>query len=53
MYSVHIEGKSAVAERFIRTLPLFRMGIFRAAHGRGGGKKAPPPSLKSVTDILQ
>ena len=42
MYSVHIEGKSAVAERFIRTLPLFRMGIFRAAHGRGGGQKGTP-----------
>ena len=30
-------------------LTLFRMGFFGAAHGRGQG----PPSLKSVTHILQ
>ena len=33
------------------TLILFRMGIFRPAHGRWGVKKA--SSLKSVTHILQ
>ena len=32
MYSAFNEGKSVVAERFIRTLTLFRMGIFGAAH---------------------
>ena len=32
-------------------LTLFRMGIFRAAHGWRGAKR--PPSLKSVTHILQ
>ena len=33
------------------TIDLFSMGLFKAAHGRGGGKKS--PSLKSVTYILQ
>ena len=34
-------------------LTLFRIGFFRAAHGwRGLGKKD-PPSLQSVTHILQ
>ena len=33
-------------------LTLFRMGFFGAAHGWGRNKKA-PPSLKSVTHILQ
>ena len=33
-------------------LALFRMGFFGAAHGWGGGAKR-PPSLKSVTHILQ
>ena len=32
-------------------LTLFRMGFFGDAHGCGG-QKAPPPSLKSVTHIL-
>ena len=42
MYSAFNEGKSVIAERFIRTLTLFRMGIFGAAHGwRGEAKKAP------------
>ena len=31
--SVHNEGKSVVAERFITTLILFRMGLFGLAHG--------------------
>ena len=34
------------------SLILFRMGIFGAAHGWGGGQKG-APSLKSVTHILQ
>ena len=33
-------------------LTLFRMGIFGAPHGWGGGVKK-TPSLNSVTDILQ
>ena len=35
-----------------KTLTLFRMGFFRAAHEWRGVKKA-PPSLKSVKHILQ
>ena len=35
------------------TLTLFRMGIFGASHGSGGGGAKRPPSLKSVTHILQ
>ena len=37
-------------------LTLFRMGFFGAAHGWGGGGRGGqkgPPSLKSVTHILQ
>ena len=37
----------------ISFLTLFRMDIFRAAHGGEVGKKTPPPSLKSITHILQ
>ena len=37
---------------FLVILTLFRMGFFGAAHGWGGGKKA-PTSLKSVTHMLQ
>ena len=37
--------------KYIR-LTLFRMGIVGAAHGWGGGEKC-PPSLKSITGILQ
>ena len=29
------------------------MGIFGAAHGWGGGAQKGPPSVKSVTHILQ
>ena len=37
-------------------LTLFTMGLFGAAHGWTGGEggwKKPPPSLKSVTHMLQ
>ena len=34
-------------------LTLFRMGLFGATHGWGAKKSPPPPSLKSVTHILQ
>ena len=37
-----------------KRLTLFRIGLFRAAHGwGGGGSQKGPPSLKSVTHILQ
>ena len=33
---------------------LFKMGVFRTGHGEGvGGGAKGPPSLKSVTHILQ
>ena len=32
---------------------LFRMGVFGAASGGGGAGPKRPPSLKSITDILQ
>ena len=36
------------------SLILYKMGFFGAAHGWGGGQKAPLPScLKSVAHILQ
>ena len=35
------------------SLTLFRMGFFLAAQGWGGGDQNSPPSLKSVTYILQ
>ena len=51
MYSTYNEEKSVAAERFIRNLTLFRMGLFGPAHGWEGAKR--PPSLKSATNILQ
>ena len=46
----------SVAKNCLRSesapITLFRMGIFGAAHGWGGGQKG-PPTLKSVTHILQ
>ena len=51
MYSTYNGGKSIAAERFIRNLALFRMGLFGPAHGWDGAKS--PPSLKSATIILQ
>ena len=41
IYSTPIKEKAVVRERFIKTLTLFRMGIFGAAHewGEGGGGK--------------
>ena len=40
------------SKRANQKLTLFRMGFFRAAHGWGRAKKA-PPSINSVTHILQ
>ena len=37
----------------MKTLTLFTMGFFGAAHGRGGGGQKGHPYLKSVIDILQ
>ena len=44
-------GKSATALG-MKTLTLFRIGFFGAAHGRGVAESS-PPYLKSVINILQ
>ena len=42
IYSIHNEGKSVVAEIFIRILILFRMVLFGAARGWERPKRPPP-----------
>ena len=51
------KSKGTLTQRLIESenfwiLTLFKMGIFGAGHGWGGGQKG-SPSLKSVTHILQ
>ena len=62
MYSINNQGKSVVAERFIRNLTTKisnpnQAGLVRGsfwAGGEGGGVKLPsPPSLKLVRIILE
>ena len=44
----------ALHKKWSSPLTVFRMGLFRAAHGWGGDQNASPPtSLKSATHILQ
>ena len=46
IYSTHNKGKSFVAEKFIRTLTLIRLGFLRVVFpGEGGVNLTPPSSL--------
>ena len=43
IYSTHNKGKSFVAEKFIRTLTLIRLGFLRVVFPGEGGVNLTPP----------